>query len=811
MQTLWQDLRYGARMLMKQIGVTVIAVLAAALGIGATTTIFSSVDALLLRPFNFPRQERLVAIWEQNLAVGNVRGSVAPGNFSDWRAHNQSFEQLVAIDQHSFDLSEGEQQPERFAGCRVSAGFFDALGVKALYGRTFQPQEHELGHEQVAVLKHSFWQQRFAADPAIVGKTVTLNRQRFTVIGVMPPGFNYPYHSGKLWSPLVIDQAMQQQRGNHYLEAIGLLKPGRSVAQAQADLSALAQRAQQQFPDTNSGRDAYVLSLTKDATRGVAPAIPTMIGSVIFVLLIACANIANLLLARAATRQKELAVRLALGASRWRLLRQLLTESVMLALLGGALGLLLSVWAIDAIARGIPADFAVFIPGWEHLGLNRTVFVFTLLVSVLTGVLFGLAPAWQAARTNFNETLKDGGKGAGGTAGARQRLRGVLVVAEIALSLVLLISAGLLIRSFAAMMNADLGIRPENVLAAQVALSREDYKEENQRRDFYTQLLRRVESLPGVDAAGAINIVPISGGGDNTLAFQIEGRPAFPKGREPFVQMRVATPGYFNAIGTALRRGRLLREQDDDTAVRVVLINETMARRFFPGQEPLGARLTFDAARAEPLEIIGIVADVKNDDLEEQADPAVYLPYAQQPWATMNLIIHSQQEPAMLAASVRNEVRALDRHLPVSQLKPLSRMIDERAAPKRLMTWMLGVFAAVALLLAAVGIYAVMTCVVAQRTHEIGVRLALGAQTRDILGLMLRHGLRLTLLGMGFGVAGAAAVTRALAFFLYGVTATDSLTFGGVSLLLACVALLACWLPARRATKVDPIIALRSE
>ena len=809
MNALIQDLRYGARILMKHRGVTLVAVLATAVGIAANTTIFSTVHSLILRPFNFANQDRLIVVWEQNLTVGNVRGSVAPGNFTDWREHNQTCEQLVAIEQHYFDLTEGDQ-PERFAGTRVSEGFFDTLGVKPALGRTFQPEENQPGREQVIVLKNSFWQQRFAADPDIVGKSLTLNQKSFTVIGVMPPDFNYPYHSGQMWAPLVVDRQMSNDRGSHYLEVIGILKPGISVKKTQEDLSAIAGLAEQQFPETNSGRNAYVLSLTADAVRGAWMAMPSLIGAAIFVLLIACANVANLLLARSASRQKEIAVRLALGASRWRLMRQLLTESVLLAMLGGGLGLLMSIWAIDGLSRGIPEDFARYIPGWDHFGMDRTVFGFTLLATVVTGILFGLAPAWKATRTNFNEALKDGGKGAPGT-GARNALRSALVVSEVALSLVLLIGAGLLIRSFAAMMRADLGIRPENVLAMQIALPREGYKEESKRREFFAGLLGRVESLPDVTEAGAINLVPISGMGDNSMTFQVLGQPPFPKGREPYVQHRIATPGYFNAIGTALRKGRLFTEQDNAQATPVVLINETFARRFLPDREPIGERLKLANDEKKNLEIVGVVADVKNDDVEEQPDPGVYVPYAQQPWSTMNLIVHTTHEPALVAGSVRSEVRALDRNVPVSNVKPLMRMIDERISSKRVMTWVLGVFAGAALLLAAVGIYAVMSCAVAQRTHEIGVRMALGAQTRDVLALVIRQGLKLTLIGVAIGLAGAFALTRALTYFLFGVTATDPVTFVGLSLLLASIALLACYIPARKAARVDPMVALRYE
>lgn len=809
MDSLLRDLKFAARSLLKRPGFAAVAVLTLALGIAANTTIFSTEDALILHPFSFPNQERLLVLWEQNLAVGNVRGAVAPGNFTDWRDQNQTCEQLIAIQQESFNLADGAHA-ERFSGYSVTQGFFDALGVKAERGRTFLPEESEPGHEQVVVLKHSFWQQHLGADPNIVGKTLRLNQKVFTVVGVMAADFNYPYNGGEMWTPLIFDKDDLHNRGNHYLRIIGLLKPGVTVVQAQADLRAIARRAQQQFPETNSGRDAAVVTLTDDAVRGARTGVPIVMGAVVFVLLIACANVANLLLVRAASRQRETAVRLALGASRSRLIREALTESVLLALVGGALGLFISVWAIQALAHGIPEGFSKFIPGWSRLGVNLNVLAFTFIVSTLSGIFAGLASVWRSTRTNLNEALKAGSRSDSGRSG-HNRLRNLLVVSEVALSLVLLIGAGLMVRSFIEMQRADLGIRPENVLAMEISLPRDSYQDKNGGRDFYQQLLQRVSALPGVVKAGAVNIVPISGSGDNSSTFQIVGRPPFTSGAAPYVDIRVATPGYFDAIGTTLHQGRLITEQDHERATRVILINETFAKRFLPGQQPIGQRIDFSGGEKEAWAVIGVVADVKNDDIEEQADPTVYLPYSQSAWLTMNLVIRGSQDPTQLASAVRAEVRAMDPNLPVYNIKTMDQMIYERASPKRLMTYVLGVFALIALSLSAVGIYGVMSYAVTQRTQEIGIRMALGAQARDVLKLVVRNGMSLALIGVAIGLAGAFALTRLLANLLFHVTPTDTATFAGISICLIVVALLACYVPARRATKVDPLVALRYE
>ena len=808
MDSLLRDLRFSVRSLLKHPGFTAVVVLTLALGIGANTTIFSAVDALLLHPFSFPNQDRLVVVWDQNRTAGIARGSVAPGNFTEWREQNQVAEQLVAIEQKSFDVADGSH-PERFAGYGVTQGFFQALGVQAAQGRTLLPEDSEPGREQVVVLKHSFWQQHLGGDPGIVGRTISLNRKQFNVVGVMPADFNYPYNGGDLWTPLVFDREEQNDRGSRYLRVIGLLKPGVSLPQAQADIGAIAQRAQLQFPETNSGRDASVVTLTDDAVRGARTGVPIAMGAVVFVLLIACANVANLLLVRAASRQREIAVRLALGASRWRLLRQALTESALLGLLGGALGLLISIWAIAALARGIPEGFSRFIPGWGRLGLNLTVLAFTFGLSMLAGMVAGLAPVWHSTKTNLNEALKAGGRSDAATSG-HNRLKSWLIVSEVALSLVLLIGAGLMVRSFVEMMRADLGINPENVLALQVSLPRESYADNSKKLAFYEQLLARLEVLPGVVKAGAVNVVPFSSNYQSSN-FQIIGRPPVPQGQEPDTEVRVATPDYFEAIGTGLRRGRLFNSLDDANATRVVLINEAFAKTFLRGQEPIGQRLNFGGGEKGTQEIIGVVADVQDDDLDGEFKPMAYSPYAQIPWSTMSLIIRGTQDPTLLTSAVRSEVQTLDRNLPVSNIKPLDQMIFERMSPKRLMTYMMAVFGLIALLLASVGIYGVMSYAVTQRTQEIGVRLALGAQALDVLKLVLKKGMAMALVGVAIGLAGAYALTHLLANLLFNVAPTDLATFAAVSISLIVVALIACYIPARRATKVDPLVALRYE
>ncbi len=806
LETLGQDLRYGVRMLLKNPGVTFVIVVTLALGIGANTTIFSAVDTLMLRPFSFPNQDRLVIIWERNPEFGIRRGSVSPGNLKDWSEQSSTIEEFAAINTRDFDLTGGDR-PERFAGYEVSAGFFDTLGVKAALGRTFQRDESGAGREQVVVLKHSLWQRRFGSDPNVLGQVVTLNGKSFTVIGVMPEDFQFPYNGGELWTPLVFDQQAAANRGNHYLQVLGLLKPGVAIEQADAEIRALADRLQQIYPDTNGGRTAAVVSLNADATRGARMGLPIASGAVLFVLLIACANVANLLLIRASSRQKEIAVRLALGATRGRLARQLLTESVLLALAGGALGFVISIWSVELLANSIPEDFSKFIPGWSHFAINRSGLVFTLIMSVFTGILFGLVPAWQATRTNFNDALKEGGKAAAGQA-SRSWLRSALVVSEVALSLVLLVGAGLMIRSFIEIFRTDFGINPDNVVSMKVALARDKYPEAKQRINFYSELLAGVKASPGVVSAGAINLLPMSGT-NQISSFQIAGQPPYPKGSQPLTQTRVVTHEYFAAIGTPLRRGRLFTEQDNEQSSRVILVNEAFASRFLADRDAIGQRIVID--NDHPPEVIGVVANVMNEDLDDPAEPYVYLPYAQNPARSMMLIIRAESDSEQVAAAVRGYVAGLDPDQPISDIKTMTQVIDERSSTKRLMTWVLAIFALIALLLAAVGIYAVISYAVAQRTHEIGIRMALGASPRDIFKLVVGQGATLIIAGVAFGLAGAFALTRVMSEMIFGISATDPVTFTSVSLLLAVVALVACYVPARRATRVDPMEALRHE
>ena len=664
-----------------------------------------------------------------------------------------------------------------------------------------QKGEDEPGRDQVVVLRHSFWKRRFNSDPDIVGKTMTINGRTFTIIGVMPEKFNFPaqFGHGQLWTPLTVYEKAKRDYNVGAHLAFGLLKPGVSIEEANAELDSILRRTMpRREQDMNAGPSVQMVGMTEDYVRDTRKYLAPLIGTVAFMLLIVCANMANMLFGRALERRKEIAVRLALGASRRRLVGQMLTESMLLALAGGFIGLLFSIWAVYLFKGAVPEELAQFIPGFDRLGVNRIALLFNLLITMLTGVLFGLAPAWQSSKPNLNESLKDGLKGSL-SAGLRSRMRGALVIVEVALSLVLLIGAGLMVRSFAAMLRDDFGFKPENVLSFELMFR----GDRSNVHSFYDRLIERLETLPGVTAVGASNSLPM--GGNENAIIKVAGRT--PSGKvERLIDFRAVTPGYFKAIGMSLRRGRDFTAADNEHAQKVVIVNEALVRQFFPNQDVIGQRFGL----GEQV-IVGIVGDARDDNLDKAAAPGFYAPFAQETRSGMGVVLRSTVEPEALIAAVRNVVTELYQAQPILGFKTMEQKIHERTAPKRIMTVMMGMFAGIALLLAGMGLYAVMAYAVSQRTREIGVRLALGAQSNNILRLILGSGLKLTLAGMALGMAGALALTRVMESLLYGISAMDAPAFILASLTLAPAALLACWLPARRATRVDPMIALRAE
>ena len=805
-EDLRQDLHFGIRMLSKSPGFTFTAIFTLALGICANTIIFSSADATFLRPLSFPNQDRLVMIFERNPEIGIARGSVSPADVIELRGQAQTLQEVVAIRNRGYVLT-AEGVTERSASYEVSAAFFESLGVQPQIGRTFKHGEDQDGHAQVVVLRHGFWQTRFGGDPQVVGKQITLDERPFEIIGVMPRHFEFPFGAGDMWTPFVMGPGMKQDLHSHQLRAIGLLKEGYTIEQASTELRNISERLQQQFPEQEAGRTAYAMALNDEYTRVAKDYVPMMIGSALLVLLIACSNVANLLLARAATRRKEMAMRLALGATRSRLIRQLITESVLLALLGGLLGYALAGWGLEAMSRGIPSAMSKFIPGWSRLGLNTTALVFTASISVLSGILFGLAPAWQA--TNINQTLKDGGSTSRSGSFTRRLIRNGLVVSQIGFSLMLLIAAGLLVRSFIQVVHADLGVKPASVVTMNLELPREKYSGKDLQRNLYQELIGRVENLSGVNAAGAINILPMSGN-RSSGKFQIEGRPS-DKGREHYTQIRIATPGYFAAIGTELRKGRLFDARDDAQASRVALVNQAFADHYLLNDEVPGPWIKLGETQGERFEIIGVIANAMKDEMVNVNEPGVYLPFSQQPTPQMNLVVRAPNIGERIVPPVRRELSELDSRLALAEIKTMEQVISERRSPQAFIMWILVIFGFAALSMAAVGMFAVMAYAVTQRNHEIGVRMALGAQSSDVLKLILGRGLRLTAFGLVIGLSGAFALTRFMRSLLYDVSPSDPPTFLAVVVILTFFALMACYIPARRATKVDPLIALRCE
>lgn len=804
---LLHDLRYAARMQRKNPAFTIIAVIALGLGIGANTAIFSVVNTVLLRPLPYKDPERLVMVWEDASRHGYPRDTPAAANFIDWRDQNQVFEGMAAIADTSFNLT-GVGEPERFEGRRVSANLFPLLGVEPQIGRVFTAAEDQPGSQRVVLLSYGLWQRRFGGDPNIVGKALTLNGESYIVVGVMPARFQFPSSDDEAWVPIAFTQQEASNRGRHYLQVLARLKPGVTLAQAQTEMSTIAARLQQQYPEQNADLGAAVQSLHEHLVGDIRPALLILLGAVGLVLLIACANVANLLLARAAVRQKEIAVRVALGAKRTRLIRQFLTESVLLSMLGGVVGLVIAYVGLILLKTFIPENISQA----REISIDFKVLAFTLLVSVLTGIIFGLAPAMQAARFNQMETLKEGGRDAA-TGGGGKRLRSLLVMSEVAISLVLLIGAGLLINSFLRLRNVDPGFRADNLLTMKIVLPEPKYAEFERRSAFYTDVVQRVQSLAGVRSAAVTTNLPLYRQG-NSISISIEGRPDPPPGQELIVVTRIISPGYFETMSIPLLKGRQLTDQDTATTPNAVVISETMARRFWPGEDPIGKRIAAGRAQTPEdwIQVVGVVKDVRQFELNAEPRPQMYLSYRQAGFfAPRDLVVKTDVDPASMAATVRKAVWDIDKDQPVSNIRTMEEILAGSIARQRFSMLLLAIFAGVALVLAGVGIYGVMSYSVAQRTREIGIRMALGAQTGAVLKLAVGYGMKLVIVGIIVGLIASFALTRVMSTLLFGVTATDPATFTLISLLLVAVAALASYIPARRATKVDPMIALRYE
>lgn len=804
LESLWQDLRCSFRMMRKNPGFSLIAILTLALGIGANTAIFSVIHAVLLSPLPYNDPGRIMVVVERNLGKGFPGFAVSPPNYMDWRNSANSFEAMSSVSRGSFNFT-GGPEPERLIGARVGAAFFSVFGATPALGRAFLPEDDVEGKASVAILSHGLWIRHFGSDPQIIGKDLTLDGHTYRVVGVMQDGFQFP-RGVELWLPSEFekDDLGPGARGAHYLRVVARLKPGVTILQAQAEMESLASRLEQQYPRTNSGWTARVISLTQSTVGDVRPTLLVLFGAVGFLLLIACANVANLLLARASARQQEFAVRYSLGASRMRIVRQLLTESVVLSVIAAALGVLLAQWAIHGLRTIPPSD----LPRASGIQLDSAVLGFTAGIAVLTGLLFGLFPALQVTRTAPAETLKEGGRTY--TAG-RHGVRSALVVLETTLAVVLLIGSGLLLKSFLRLQSVDLGFQSKNILTANIALPGSKYASPEQRVQFYQRLSGQMRSSPGVKQFALASGDPMEGS-NYSFAFATRELEALNPEDQPSCGYYVVSANYFETLGIPLLAGRTFAEADSMSSPRVAIISQMVAHRFFHDRNPVGQQIFIGAGRGKIWrEIVGVVADVKDEDPASEGSLTIYEPFSQVGWDDMTVFLRAEGDVTRLAAALRREVMNVDKDQPVAEVAAGDELMSRAVARPQLRTSLLGLFAGLALVLAGLGIYGVMSNAVEQRTHEIGVRMALGAGRSRVLRMVLRHGVQLTLLGIIFGTAGAFAITRLLKAFLFQVTPTDPATFLSVTMFLFLVAMCACLIPARRATRVDPVIALRYE
>ena len=800
---MFEDLRYSLRVLARSPSFTLVAVVGLALGIGANSAIFTAMNAVLLRPLPYKQAEQLVLLWELNRRNGDHEIKASAPDYIDWKEQNSVFQNVAAFNANSglgLNLS-GAGHPARISATSVTGNLFSVLGVTPALGRSFLPDEERPGSAPVCILSDGLWRRRFGSDPKILGKAVTLNGEMWTVVGVMPEGFRFP-QSVDLWVPAMVRSTARTKHAQHYLGVIARLKPGLSLDHAQAELDALARRMELQYPETNAGLGIRLVPLRTQITGNIRPALLVLFGATAFVLLIACTNVANLLLVRATVRQAEMSLRLALGASRTRLVRQLLTESALLGLLGGILGLVLAFAGTRLLLNHSPSNF----PRTNEIAVDGRVLAFTLGLSVFTAVIFGVVPALQASKPDLIRTLKVGGSGFAMGHGW-QRLRLLLVASEMALALVLLIGAGLMIRSFFRLREVNLGLDPLNVLTMNTTLTVDRYPAPRQIA-FYRDVVERIGALPGVTSVGTVDNLPL--GGSDVHSFGIVGRSAWDPGDEPSGEFGVVTPQYFNAIGIPLTKGRYFTEGDGDETPRVAIINDAVASRYWPQEDPLGKKITIDFER-EPREIVGVVGNVRHLGIDKQEPLQVYIPHSQEGGAAMYLVVRTTSDPLNLVPSVRAAVEAVDNDQPVYDIQTMEQRLSDSVSPRRFNMLLLAIFAAIALVLAGGGTYGVMSYYVTQQTHDIGIRMAMGADQAKVLTLVVGKGLVILFFALAIGVAVAFAFSRVMSGLLFGIDTLDISSILGASLLLTTVGLLACYIPARRAAKVDPMVALRCE